>query len=169
MKRSADRIEFITNLCVVGAALIFVFSLGWLVLRHQFSIRAPRASIANGTKITLPDLDWSRSPQTLLLVLSTNCKYCTASAPFYRRVVSQGAQAHNTRLVALLPQALNESREYLARLEVKIDSLQQTALASVGAKGTPTLILVNADGVVIQSWEGLLPPDAESEVLAALK
>lgn len=169
MKKAADRIEFITNLCVIGAALVFVFSLGWFALRHKSSIRASSPSIGKGTKLTLPDLDWSGSPQTLLLVLSTECKYCTASAPFYRRVVNQGAQAHNTRLVALLPQAPSEGRSYLDKLEVKIDTLRQTALASVGAKGTPTLILVDASGVVIQSWEGLLPPDAESEVLAAVK
>jgi hypothetical protein len=169
MNKAANRIEFITNLCVIGAALVFVSSLGWLALRHKSSIRAPRPSIAKGTKLTVPDMDWSGSPQTLVLVLSTECKYCTASAPFYRRIVNQGAQAHNTRLIALLPQAPNESRSYLAKLEVKIDTLYQNSLASVGAKGTPTLILVDASGIVIQSWEGLLPPDAESEVLAAVK
>lgn len=169
MKRTVHQIEFITNLCVIGAGLVFVFSVAWFALRHKSTIRAARPSIAKGTRITLPDLDWSQSPQTLLLVLSARCKYCTASAPFYRRVVSQGAQAHSTRLVALLPQAPDEGREYLAGLKVKIDALQQTDLASVGAKGTPTLILVDANGLVIQSWEGLLPPDAEREVLAAVK
>lgn len=109
------------------------------------------------------------SPQTLVLVLSVDCKYCTASAPFYGRLVAQLALAHNTKLIALFPQAPNESREYLARLKVKIDDVQQAALPSVGAKGTPTLILVNASGVVIQSWEGLLPPDAETELLASVK
>lgn len=77
--------------------------------------------------------------------------------------------AHSTRFFAIFPQAPKESREYLARLEVKIDDLQQAAPASVGAKGTPALILVNASGVVIQSWEGLLPPNAETEVLAYVK
>lgn len=169
MKRKVHQIEFITNLCVIGAVLIFVFSLAWFALRHKSTVRGARPSIAKGTKITLPDLDWSQSPRTLLLVLSTRCKYCTASAPFYQRLVSQEAQAHSTQLVVLLPQAPDESREYLAGLRVKIDALRQTDLASVGAKGTPTLILVDANGFVIQSWEGLLPPDAESEVLAAMK
>jgi hypothetical protein len=76
---------------------------------------------------------------------------------------------HNTRFVAILPQPPNESREYLAKLDVKTDDLMQAAPASVGARGTPTLILVNASGVVIQSWEGLLPFNAETEVLAQVK
>jgi thioredoxin-related protein len=77
--------------------------------------------------------------------------------------------AHSTRVLAIFPQTPKESREYLAKLDVKIADLQQAAPASVGAKGTPTLILVDASGAVIQSWEGLLPPHAETEVLAYVK
>jgi hypothetical protein len=53
-------------------------------------------------------------------------------------------------------------------LDVKFDDVEQVAPASVGAKGTPTLILVNASGVVIRTWEGLLPPDKQTEVLASV-
>jgi thioredoxin-related protein len=169
MKRVLQRVELFINICVIGAALVFVSSVGWFALRYRSKAQTASSSIKKGSKLSLPDRDWSTSPQTLVLVLSKDCKYCTASAPFYRRLVNQGALTHNTRFVAILPQPLNESREYLARLGVKIDDLLQAASLSVGAKGTPTLILVNASGVVIQSWEGQLPPNAEIEVLASVK
>jgi thioredoxin-related protein len=35
----------------------------------------------------------------------------------------------------------------------------------LGVQGTPTLILVNQDGKVEQSWAGKLPPEQETEVL----
>jgi len=169
MKRAVKRVELIVNVSVIGAAVLFVSSVGWVALRPS-TVRDRTSSIENGTKITLPGWDWSKSPQTLVLVLSADCKYCTASAPFYRRLVSRGGpEAQGTRLLAIFPRATKESREYLASLEVNIDDLQQAVPASVGAKGTPTLILVNASGVVIQSWEGLLPPHAEGEVLASIK
>jgi thioredoxin-related protein len=169
MKRVAERLELVTNICVIGAVLVFVFSVGWFALRQRSSTRTPSSSIKNGTRLTISEWDWSISPQTLVLVLSANCKYCTASAPFYRRLVSQGALTHSTRFVAILPQAPNESKEYLAKQEVRIDDLRQAPPASVGATGTPTLILVNGSGVVIHSWEGLLPPNAETEVLTYVK
>jgi thioredoxin-related protein len=169
MKRVAERLELVTNICVIGAVLVFVFSVGWFALRHGSSIRIPSSSIKNGTRLTISEWDWAISPQTLVLVLSADCKYCTASAPFYRRLVSQGALTHGTRFLAILPQAPDKSKEYLAKLEVMIDDLRQAPPASVGATGTPTLILVNGSGVVIHSWEGLLPPDAETEILAYVK
>ena len=167
--KSSERFELIVNISVITAALLFVFSVGWLILRQRTSPRTPRPSIAKGTKLTLPSWDWTLSPQTLVLVLSADCKYCTVSAPFYRRLVKRAALAPDTRLLAVLPQDANESREYLAQLEVKINDLQQTSPAAVRAGGTPTLILVNANGAVIQSWEGLLPPEAENEVLNLVK
>lgn len=169
MKRALHKVELIANIGVILAALLFVSSVGWVGLRYSSRSEKPHSSIETGTKITLPDQDWSTSPQTLVLVLSADCQYCTASAPFYRRLVSKGLVAHSTRFLAVFPQAVKESREYLAGLGVKIDELQQAPPASVGAKGTPTLILVNASGTVVQSWDGLLPPNAETEVLAYLK
>ena len=169
MKRLVLRIDRIVNTCVIAAALVFVFSVGWVALRHRSTLRNPSTSIENGTKITIPGRDWSSSRQTLVLVLSVNCKYCTASAPFYRRLASQALEAHSTRLMAIFPQATKVSSEYLAELDVNLVDVQQIAPSSVGAKGTPTLILVNASGFVIQSWEGLLPPSAETEILAYVK
>ena len=165
----AQKIEMIANICIIAATVVFVVSIGWFFLRSNPSLRNSRSSIQKGTKMTLPDVNWSTSPKTLLLVLSTDCKYCTASAPFYRRLVNLAGETRNTRLIAIFPQAANESREYLAKQEVKIDTLQQAAPASVGAKGTPTLILVDSNGVVIQSWDGMVLPDAESEILASVK
>jgi len=168
-RTAAQRIEVTANIFIIVAAVVFVVSVSWFFLRHNSSFRSRHSSIQKGTKMTLPGVDWAASPQTLLLVLSTECKYCTASAPFYRRLVNQAAETRNTRLIAIFPQAHNESREYLAKQEVEIDALQQAAPTLVGVKGTPTLILVDSKGVVIQSWDGMVPPNAEIEVLASVK
>jgi thioredoxin-related protein len=74
-----------------------------------------------------------------------------------------------TRLLAIFPQAVNESREYFAKHDVKLDTVRQAVPASLGVKGTPTLILVDTNGVVIQSWDGMVPPEVENEILALLK
>lgn len=168
MTKLLRRVELITNLFVICAALVFVCSVGWLALRHWSSIPVRHSSIEKGTRLTIPGHDWTTGGQTLVLVLSTDCKYCTASASFYRRLIGEGL-THNTRFVAVLPQSPDESREYLAKLKIQFDDLEQAVPLSLGAKGTPTLILVNPSGVVIQSWEGQLPLNAENEVLAYVK
>ncbi len=168
MRRLIKKIEVITNVSVIVAVIVFVLAVGWLLLRHNSSSRTHLSSIPKGTKLTLPTFDWLKSSQTLLLVLSVDCKYCTASTPFYQRLANELAPSGKTRLIALLPQSENLRKAYLADSKVDIESLQASP-ASVGAKGTPTLILIDRAGVVIKTWEGLLPPEAENEVLLAAK
>lgn len=169
VKSISNKIEVVANVCMIAAAIVFLASMSWFFLRNYASVSKPRSAIEKGTKLTLSNVDWSASPQTLLLVLSTKCNYCTVSAPFYRRLVDQSALSRNTRLIALFPQTIDESKAYLATHNVAIETLQQVPLASLGVKGTPTLILVDTNGSVIQSWDGMIPPDAESQVLASLK
>jgi hypothetical protein len=128
---------------------------------------SPKRSIEPGTKISLAGVDWSKSSRTLLLALSTTCHFCTESAPFYQKLQQQKRQ--DVRLLALLPQPLQESRSYLDKLGVKVDELTQSPLSSVSASGTPTLMLIDNQGTVIDSWVGKLPDDAAEKVTAQIR
>jgi hypothetical protein len=70
--------------------------------------------------------------------------------------------------VAVLPQEVGAGREYLQRLSVPIGEVRQAAPSAVGARVTPTLILVDGGGVVTHSWVGKLAAAEESEVLERL-
>jgi thioredoxin family protein len=168
MNRLPRRIELIANICVIAAALLLIITVGRFALRQGSSKPPPNPAIAKGTQLHLPGLNWSAT-QTLVLVLSAECKYCTASAPFYRSLVNQAAGPATTRIVAVLPQSPNEAKQYLDQLNLTIDYTYQVSPSSLGIRGTPTLILVDGSGVVIESWEGQLPPFAEREVVAYVK
>ena len=119
-------------------------------------------SIAPGTKLSLPGIDWSKSDRTLVLALSTNCHFCTESGPFYQKLEQQ--KRDNVRLVALFPQPLQDSRTYLDKLGIKVDDVVQSPLSSAGASGTPTLVLIDNQGAVIDSWVGKLSDGVAEEV-----
>jgi len=68
------------------------------------------------------------------------------------------------RVVALFPQPLLDSRTYLDNLGLNVDEIVQSPLNSVGASGTPTLLLIDNKGAVINSWVGKLSDDAAKEV-----
>ena len=167
MKEATAKVELIANACVIAAVFVFILSLAYAVLRSRHASPVPQSSIVNGRTLPLTH-DWFGSTQTLVLVLSADCKYCIASAPFYRRLVEQTSSSRRTKLLAVFPQSPTESQKYMSGLDIKINDIKQMTPSSLGVKGTPTLILVNANGVVIRSWEGLLLPDAQSEVLAAV-
>ncbi len=160
MNNLNNRINLALNVMI---ALVLV-SIGVVVIRHyRRPVVPPRDyGVPVGSKVSLPDTDWEKNGQTLLLVLDTGCQYCTASAPFYQQVVRHN---RGVQLIATFPQEISKSKEYLNDHNVPINEVRQSSLNALGVKGTPTLILVNNKAEVVRSWPGQLSPEAEKEVL----
>jgi len=168
-KTITQRLEVLTNLAIVFAAVLLSVVLIKNYLLPYYSKDGPRDfRVPAGAKVSLPGVDWSNNNQTLLLVLQKGCHFCTESAPFYQRLVRETAGRENIHLIAVLPQTFDESKKYLDDLGVTIEEVKQAQLDSIGVYGTPTLILVNNQGVVITSWVGKLSADGEAEVLRRL-
>jgi thioredoxin-related protein len=158
------------NLAVNIAIILVVVLIGVVFARNYLpSLRSTNKKtdyrVAAGTNVALDDIDWAKNGQTLVLVLDTKCAYCTASAAFYQELTRTAAQKRSVELVAVLPQDVRESKQYLNDLNVSIDQVKQSAFDVLRVQGTPTLILVDQNGKVQQSWAGKLPPEQETEVL----
>lgn len=125
-------------------------------------------NIAKGTKISINNEKWQNNNKNLILVLSTECTFCTRSASFYKKLTEEKTQ-NNARIIAVFPQSTQESEKYLSELGISVDSIKQVQLSEIGVKATPTLILVNKDGVALDSWVGKLPEEKEIEVMNKLR
>ncbi len=168
MKDLTKRIEVAANIAIIVVALLIV---GVAVKRYWLTDQPARSNpqIIVNSKVSLQNVDWTKNDQTLLLVLQKGCRFCNESAPFYRRLAQSAATGRsNTQLIAVLPQDTGESRAYLNDLDVPIEAKQAT-VGSLGASGTPTLILVNRAGEVKASWVGKLPAEKEAEVLSRVE
>ncbi len=119
-----------------------------------------------GKPIPIDGLD-VQNKRSLVLYLSTKCRYCTESAPFYKRLLEEN-KSKGISVVAVLPQSVEESREYLKEHGVQIDEIKQSSLQSIGVRATPTILLTDESGVVTDSWVGKLQPDREEQVIAKL-
>lgn len=165
MKNLAKRIEVASNIAIIAVAVLLAVV---LVKSYLFSSKPDSdRGVAAGTKIEFRDIDWAQSSHTVVLALQKGCHFCTESAPFYQKLVSQASQK-GTRIVAILPSEVNASQEYLNALNVRISEIRQIPLEVLKVGGTPTVILVNDKGVVVRSWVGKLPPNQEAEVLSML-
>jgi hypothetical protein len=169
--RILKKTELLANIAIIVVALLLG---GVLVKRYLLTGNeaAPAARIdpriPAGTKASLTGVDWAKNGQTLLLVLSSDCRYCTESASFYQRLTRETAGRADVHLIALFPQEVAEGRKYLDNLGISINEIRQASPGSTGAGGTPTLILVDAQGVIKNSWVGKLSAPEESEVLNQL-
>ena len=169
-KTVTQKVEFLANIAIIVAAVLLSFVLIKSYLLPDRSKDGPRdMRVPVGSKVSLPGVDWSGNKQTLLVVLQKGCHYCSESAPFYQRLTREMAGRGNIHLIAVLPQTIDESKKYLDELGVAIEDVKQAALDSIGVGGTPTLILVNNQGVVMNAWVGKLSADNEAGVLRQLQ
>jgi thioredoxin-related protein len=161
------KIELFANIAIIVVALILGVVLVKRYLFTNTQSATPTASrIQPGTKVQMADVDWSKSPQTLVLVISDTCHFCTESAGFYQRLAQEKTKHEGTRMIAVLPQDVSRGQAYLSKLGVAVDEVRQSPLSAIGVAGTPTLLLIDGKGVLKQSWVGKLPTAQETEVLS---
>lgn len=170
MTNPAKKIELLANIAIIVVALL----LGAVLVKKYMlpgepAPASPDVRIQRGTQLSIPGVDWSQSDQTLLLVVSDTCRFCTDSADFYRRLVQERTAKGGPRLIAVLPQGVDKGKAYVDKLGVAVDEVKQSSLAAIGVMGTPTLILVDKTGKAIDSWVGQLPAHKEAEVLSRFK
>lgn len=177
MKNLQGKIEVAANLSIIAVAILLcvVFVKSYIIPKAAIIPASAQSSAAvpmeartitqRGEQVRLAGVDWKTNGKTLLLALSTTCHFCTQSGPFYQRVVKEHGDA---QLVVLVPQAVEEGQAYLKRLGVSIDDVRQVPFDDLGLQGTPTLVLVDSNGSVVDAWVGALSPSKENDVISRL-
>lgn len=162
------RVELLANVAILVVAVLLgvVLVSRYLLPASSRPAGGESTRIKPGTKLSLPGVDWGKGDRTLLLVLSTSCRFCTDSAPFYRRLAQEKAGNGGVSLLAVLPQSVGDSQKYLNDLGVAVDDIRQASLEDAQVRATPTLIIADRTGSVIESWVGKLPAEKEEEVLS---
>lgn len=165
------KFETVANAATIIAALLLSVVLIKVYLLpsapHRLGRGVPSIAIGTNIKGHLDGVDWQKNGRTLVLALSTQCHFCTASAPFFRTLVEQAS--NNVKTVAVFPQSVDEAQKYLNGEGVRVDQIAQADLNRIGVRGTPTMLLVNNAGVVTNAWVGELQPSQQGQVLNALK
>lgn len=169
-ERTLRRIEIASNItilvCGVLAALLFAGQLRVFVARGNSSMDS--GVLKPGSTLSLQGVDWAASDRTLLLVLSTHCRFCTQSLPFYATLTDDRTRFQRLRMIAALPEALEVARDYLMRADVRVDRIVRVKPSAIRISGTPTLILVGRDGTVRKIWAGRLSAARQSQVVRYL-
>lgn len=164
--KNFHKLEIITNIAIIVVAILLGVFLIQNIFFHQNTAQ-PLVGIAKGTKISLLGTSWGTNQKTLLLVLQKGCKFCTQSMPLYKTLVEKSREK-GIKLVAVLPTSREESVQYLKENGLEIQEINQAPLNSINVKGTPTLILVNDKGEVLNSWIGKLSSEKEADLFESL-
>jgi hypothetical protein len=161
------KLEILTNVAIVACCALLAATLVryfWVTPSPSRNIRPNQ--IRAGDIVSLPGVDWSMNHKTLLLVLQTNCHFCTDSAPFYKRLSETLATRSGLQMMAVFPQPIEVSSQYLSQLEVPIRKVMQVSFADLKVAGTPTVLLVGPSGRVERVWFGKLSKQDEDMLLS---
>ena len=90
------------------------------------------------------------------------------SAPFYQRLIAQQQQGgSNPDILAVFPDTADAVKEVVQSEGLGVHTLAGVPLEKLKISGTPTLLLVDRSGTVINVWIGVLTPRQELEVIRA--
>ena len=149
--------------------LFSVFISGFLIYKYVLLPSASSKSIDTSvkTEVQLGNINWAEQSRTLVMALQTSCHFCTDSAPFYKRLVEK-IKGKNIKLIAVFPTDVKEARAHMDKLGLADIEVKQIEPNAFQVDGTPTLILLDQKGEVINHWIGKLPPEKEAEVVNEL-
>ena len=159
------RFEWIANSVSVLAAVAIIGVLAKQYVSNDGVTKAE--ALPTGKAIQLRNVNWSDSDRTIVLVLSTTCRYCAASAPFYRELLGASVSDH-VRIIAVFPETPAEAGAYLRIHKLDKAEIRQSTLGDIGVNGTPAVLLVARDGRVRQGWIGALSATQEAQVFTSL-
>ena len=164
-----SKIELGLNIAI---AIAIVAIAGVVVKRTFFAEQVKTVNIEAqaqqllGTRINVPGADWAQNKKSLVFFLKKDCVYCDAVAPTYRQLISE-AEKTDVKLIAILPNPVEVGRDYVQALNLPIANVQIGTLSTYKIPGTPTVMMVDAEGVVRGIWIGAAPGQ-EKEMLAKL-
>ncbi len=137
MKKAFRLTQLLSNIAIILIAFMFGFVIVKQYLNPhstQVSSVAPNTSVNNespavktvptrvspvGKTVPLENVNWHENQRTLVLYISTTCRYCNESAAFYRSLLAKAGR--NAKFIAVLPQTVTEARQHLKSQELNIE------------------------------------------------
>ena len=156
-------LDRITNIAVLIAVVVFLFSMG----RNEYARRnIPKQMTAKdfvGKTVKLPGINFSPEHNSLILALSTACHFCQQSLPFYQELTAKA----NGQLdvIGLFPQPEAEAKKFFDDAHVRATQVVSAGLDVIGVSATPTLLLVDSKGKVIDAWMGELDDKGRQQLV----
>lgn len=157
-----------TNVAVVLFAAVAI-----VVLVKSYFTPSADTTVAIKKGSVFPQIagiHYNEAPRTLILALNIDCRYCTRSVPFYNSLAE--ARQENPGRFNIVAAFINNDaalvRSYAEEKQLSVQTVAGVDLDKLGIQLTPSIILVDNAGTVVDSWRGMLQPGAEREVFSTL-
>lgn len=160
-----DKIEIGTNLLII----LVVVLIGGSYVKARYDHY--RSSLSVGDQIKSPiGYNWRHHETTLVVAVRKGCIYCERSYPLYRKLDGLEHDGHlKAHMLVVMPDDPTSGAELLRLQGITGQSVLNTPLNQMKVSGTPTLLLVDADGRLLRSWVGELDSSKADALVAELR
>jgi thioredoxin-related protein len=164
--KSKNILEIATNVAVLLVALVALTAFAW-----NYFVQSQGLILKNGLRkgqilTKLPGLDYGNAHQTLLIAMNTKCPYCNESLLFYKQLIkTRQENGIVTRIVAIFPGPEEETKEYVKQNQLDVYTVSGVDFGLLNVLGTPTLILVDDKGKLLDFWTGKVPAHVEQQII----
>lgn len=164
--RNFRYLNFAANILVVLVGVLLVGLLSYRAF-YQPSLDSLEAEfLRSGDDFKgLQEVDFKKSPNTILLATDIKCRYCIQSLPFYKKLIAKSKENTGVRVIAVFSNESEEIKHYLREHDVDIEFIPNVDLVKLKVDATPTVIWVNANRKIVGSYQGLLQEKQESAFL----
>jgi thiol-disulfide isomerase/thioredoxin len=170
ISKIVDSLVSVATLIIAGCAVWLVAGKAGLVEPPPTQGSAQPAPYEIGEAVsTIKGVDFTAAEKTVLVVIKSNCPYCTASSPFYRRLLEEKeARKASVQIVFAASQSDTQIADYLSQNELPNSSILRLQPGELKIRGTPTLLVVDKAGRVQSFWLGQLPEQQEKSMIEAV-
>jgi thioredoxin-related protein len=163
---------------VANIAIIVTCAVALALMVNRFFFNKPTAPAGGPPQVEVGEqFDQIRqvlpagSQKALVVALSPTCHFCNESMPFYKRLIEERNQkGSGVKIIAAVPAdaAKAEEAQKFAAAGVQPDSLVTVDFASIKVPGTPTIMLVDNQGKVLDVWVGKQDSGGEGKIIDTL-
>lgn len=138
-------------------------------LSAEVQPQSPPASPLVGKDVSnvLSEVPWDRAPQTIVLFTKSTCTYCQKNVPFHRQLLDLSSR-RGIPVIAVSDEPQLNLEAALAAYRLPVTAAHSVPVARLEIRGTPTIAIVDAAGVIRRVWEGFVADERQREVLEAM-
>ena len=166
-------LDTVANIAIIVTCAV---ALALMVNRYFFNKPAPPPGAPPQAEVgeqfdQLRQVVPAGSQKALVVAVSPTCHFCNDSMPFYKRLIDERNQKGSAvKIIAAVPAdaAKAEEAQKFAAAGAQPDGMVTVDFGAIKVPGTPTILLVDNQGKVLNVWVGKQESGGEDEILEVL-
>ena len=172
MTHGSDRtINRVSVAASIGLVLMVVATfgyIGWPLVAGAIGVKSapPAPAYAAGQAFDAPAEWYANAPKTLVIFARASCAACDKAQPFLKTLIAS-VEGRAAAVMAHPPGTVEEDTAFAKRLGIAETDIRPVT-AGLRVRATPTIVLVDRQGMILAAFEGAGKPERQAEITKAI-